>query len=796
MNSNRWVNCSALMLLVAGLLLVSASARAQNVTFKPYIQPGDNGPFGAADQMVVAWQTDETAPNPGGYLVQFGTTSSYGRTASIQGRVVDNYLAAEPSLPLGGTPYGPHTAYTAVLSGLDYDTVYYYRVSGPGLPSNGFQASFHTRKRTGSFSFAVEGDEGYFPQIGNNQGVDYEARIIHEIYDAGSLSLPGQPNRPNVDFVVNTGDNVYNLGAQDSYRDFWFPVWNADVDSNETGAPLARSIPVYVVAGNHDTGGNGDFVNLLSSGVTPPFSGGLGGGDALDYFNDYYYPLNGPAGFDSQWVWNGNSATQNGWYLSYNNQAYSSPSVFEALRDSTSVDTGKGTERQLDRMANYSFDYGSAHFLYLDANPHLFDALVDYSATYAGAPQAFPDYPTQLRNWIIHDLDSSNRLWKIVVYHQPAFSSGNGTLRNFQMRAIAEVLEDHGVNLVLNGHEHNYQRTLPLRFSDHVAAAPNTNYGSPAVMIDTHFDGKTDTVPDGLITLIEGAGGNRDFDGDYSNPRGNGTGIDQDDSATGLFTLPDGTSVGQGPASWLDVNLTTNEMGAFIAGAGSGPKITAKFKSKIFSFGDVVVDHNNLTVYQISEPLQNTSSATAADPAPYGVDYYGHPLDDPIPDTVLDLSNGGKLLSPPAAGTPALLDKFTITKPEFLRDLHVALRADRNVQPDSQFTYTLDVRNGSGFALNGTQAVFRLSSDVTFLGSPDGLATTQFGNTVVVTLGRLASGGSTAVRINVLAGGSGLAIAEAELRSGTALPVYADRVATAIGEHSSDHDGQGRDRGR
>ena len=34
---------------------------------------------------------------------------------------------------------------------------------------------------------------------------------------------------------------------------------------------------------------------------------------------------------------------------------------------------------------------------------------------------------------------------------------------NFQMRAIAKVLEDHGVNMVFNGHEHNYQRTLPLR---------------------------------------------------------------------------------------------------------------------------------------------------------------------------------------------------------------------------------------------------------------------------------------------------------------------------------------------
>jgi hypothetical protein len=49
-----------------------------------------------------------------------------------------------------------------------------------------------------------------------------------------------------------------------------------------------------------------------------------------------------------------------------------------------------------------------------------------------------------------------------------------------------------------------------------------------------------------------------------------------------------------------------------------------------------LVDHNQLTLYQISEPLQSTSSATSADPAPYGTDINGQQLNDPIPDTQLD----------------------------------------------------------------------------------------------------------------------------------------------------------------
>jgi hypothetical protein len=54
-------------------------------------------------------------------------------------------------------------------------------------------------------------------------------------------------------------------------------------------------------------------------------------------------------------------------------------------------------------MSNYSFDQGNAHFLFLDANPHLFDAVVDGSATYAAPPAGFPSYPSILRNWIVHD---------------------------------------------------------------------------------------------------------------------------------------------------------------------------------------------------------------------------------------------------------------------------------------------------------------------------------------------------------------------------------------------------------
>jgi hypothetical protein len=65
----------------------------QTVTFRPYIQPGDNGPFGPTDQMIVTWQTDETHPNA--YAVELGRSLAQLVAAPISGRVVDDYLSAD-----------------------------------------------------------------------------------------------------------------------------------------------------------------------------------------------------------------------------------------------------------------------------------------------------------------------------------------------------------------------------------------------------------------------------------------------------------------------------------------------------------------------------------------------------------------------------------------------------------------------------------------------------------------------------------------------------------------------------
>src|SRR5262245_10708991 len=737
--------CTVCLLVCA----MSAAPSAQTVTFRPYIQPGDNGPFGPKDQMIVAWQTNEVQPNAAAYSVQFGPSLSQLTSAPLSGRVVDDYLSADPQFSALTLPfkYGAHVNYAAVLAPLDYATNYVYRVTGPGMPAGGFVSSFHTRKRDGHFVFQVQGDEGYYPNIpGTNPPLtaNFEARIINTMFNAASLSLAGQPALPPPDLALNAGDNVYIVGADSNYRDVWMADWNSNVASNDRGAPFIRSIPLYIVAGNHDVGSTGATANLLAdSGATVPgsfgpgpFGGGTGGGDALAYFNNYYFPLNGPTGVDIQNRFNGDASAPSNFRSSFHGVDFTPPAASDALRASTAVNAGNGVKRQIDHMSNYSFDYGNAHFVFLDANPHVFDNLLPNGPPTTAPAFPFPPYPSVLRDWLISDLDASDQTWKVVVFHQPIFSSGNATISNDQMRTIGQFLQDHGVNLVFNGHEHNYQRSKPIRARSNVTSAPVP--GTPQVDVDNTFDGSTHMVPDGVLYFVEGAGGNRDFDDNFPNPRGGGSSIDQDDSALGTTSgVVGGVTYAfkNGTSSWLDTSMSDDAMKAFLPGAGSGTPITVRFKSKLFSFAHITVDDNQLTLYQISEPLSVNSSATAANPAPFGRDYRGMPVNDPLPDTVFDPVTR-TVVSGAGDGVSALLDKVGVVKPDISDRSAVALSAPKSVAPGDAIDFKFTFRNGSAYALNGAQAIVTLPEDVILDSVSLGTAT-QHGSELVISLGRL-----------------------------------------------------------
>ncbi len=98
--------------------------------------------------------------------------------------------------------------------------------------------------------------------------------------------------------------------------------------------------------------------------------------------------------------------------------------------------------------AFYSFDYGDAHFTVMDSN------------AMGAANQEDMD-------WLSQDLTGTDRKYKIVMFHHPAYPAVAIPKDLERARAIqthfVPIMEEAGVDLVLSGHQHVYSRTYPLR---------------------------------------------------------------------------------------------------------------------------------------------------------------------------------------------------------------------------------------------------------------------------------------------------------------------------------------------
>jgi 3',5'-cyclic AMP phosphodiesterase CpdA len=91
----------------------------------------------------------------------------------------------------------------------------------------------------------------------------------------------------------------------------------------------------------------------------------------------------------------------------------------------------------------YSFDYGNAHFVGLE---------VDGYASYDPASEQY--------HWLKNDLEGTDRLWKFVFFHIPPYSSGPHGSDARVRDALAPLFEWYGVDIVFNGHDHDYERSV------------------------------------------------------------------------------------------------------------------------------------------------------------------------------------------------------------------------------------------------------------------------------------------------------------------------------------------------
>jgi predicted phosphodiesterase len=94
---------------------------------------------------------------------------------------------------------------------------------------------------------------------------------------------------------------------------------------------------------------------------------------------------------------------------------------------------------------NYWVDYASCRIVVIDSDKDeatLRDHVAPWLRTVMAAPEP---------------------RWRFVAWHHAPYTNGKHRPSESAQRALVPVIEAVGVDVVFNGHDHNYQRTMPLR---------------------------------------------------------------------------------------------------------------------------------------------------------------------------------------------------------------------------------------------------------------------------------------------------------------------------------------------
>jgi hypothetical protein len=105
---------------------------------------------------------------------------------------------------------------------------------------------------------------------------------------------------------------------------------------------------------------------------------------------------------------------------------------------------------------DFSFDYGYAHIVVVNDSPEQLD-----------------DLSAKIPAFLTSDLTAhADARWKIVNHHRPIYSSSTSHGSDLLLRADwGPIFDQAHVDLVLNGHDHDYERSKPMR-AGQVQASP------------------------------------------------------------------------------------------------------------------------------------------------------------------------------------------------------------------------------------------------------------------------------------------------------------------------------------
>ncbi|OGS20075.1 MAG: hypothetical protein A2252_08585 [Elusimicrobia bacterium RIFOXYA2_FULL_39_19] len=88
----------------------------------------------------------------------------------------------------------------------------------------------------------------------------------------------------------------------------------------------------------------------------------------------------------------------------------------------------------------YTVDYSSIHFVVLDTDVRLKEGAEQYT-------------------WLENDLQKNNSKYKVLIFHYPPYSTGSHGDELRLQKYLVPLIENSKVDMVFNGHDHQYERS-------------------------------------------------------------------------------------------------------------------------------------------------------------------------------------------------------------------------------------------------------------------------------------------------------------------------------------------------
>ncbi len=428
---------------VLWLAVLAAPASAQTILVKPYVQPGDGAALGKADVKVLCWFTDQ---KPGEFVVEYEVPGVRPVTLKPERVALDFAKGAELKKADAEKPEKPANPDDPPekTGALPPEREQHYFKYVARLGDLPFNAEVRYRVKLGD---AVVREASFRTRATADKPVRFA--LVGDLANGkdNQKVIAYRLSEEKPEFLVALGDIVYPAGRVNQYMSFYWKTYN-DVDAADpkAGAPLMASVPFYPVLGNHD---------VAAKFPTIP--------DALGAYYFFHAPRNGPG--VGPW------ATPLG----------SDKAAVAKFRAETA-----DSYPSLDA---YSFDYGPAHVVVLNSNQ-----------------SGNVDQP-KLREWVEQDLKGTAARWKLVCYHNPAFSSSSQHYTEQSVRLWHPIFEAGGVDVVFAGHVHNYQRTVPLTFAPSSPKRDKRGRVDGVFALDRDFDGEKNTAARGIVHVVAGGGG-------------------------------------------------------------------------------------------------------------------------------------------------------------------------------------------------------------------------------------------------------------------------------------------------